>query len=69
MSDGHIPLGNQEFKARVDEMAALAATERAARLAGYKSPLRRLLGRLRPHHHQPGVDSPRSNGTLDDPDH
>jgi hypothetical protein len=57
MSLGGGPLENQDFKARVDHLAAQADADRAARIAGYKSPFRRLLDRLRPHRQQPGADS------------
>jgi hypothetical protein len=66
MSLGGGPLENQDFKARVDHLAAQADADRAARMAGYKPPLRRLLDRLRPHRHQPGADSHSSDGTSDD---
>lgn len=69
MSLGGGPLENQDFQARVDKLAAQAAADRAVRLAGYTSPFRRLLGRLRPHRQQPGVDSQGSYGSSDDPGH
>jgi hypothetical protein len=57
MSLGGGPLENQDFKVRIDHLAAQADADRAARMAGYKSPFRRLLDRLRPHRQQPGADS------------
>jgi hypothetical protein len=63
------PLDNQDFQARVDHFTAKADTDRAARMAGYKSPFQRLLDRLRPHREQPGADSHGSYGTLDDTGH
>jgi hypothetical protein len=54
--------GNENF----DQLAAKAEAARLARLAGYKSPLRRLLDRLLPHRQQPGADSRGSYDTLDD---
>jgi hypothetical protein len=69
MSLGGGPLDNQDFQARVDHFTAKADADRAARIAGYKSPFRRLLGRLRPHRKQPGADSDNSSGTQDDTVH
>jgi hypothetical protein len=63
------PLDNQDFQARVDSFTAKADVDRAARMAGYKSPFQRLLDRLRPHRKQPGVDSDSSYGTQDDTGH
>jgi hypothetical protein len=45
MSLGGGPLENQDFKARVDHLAAQADADRAARMAGYKPPFWRLLDR------------------------
>ena len=56
MSLGGGGLENQDFKARIDHLASRADAERLARMAGYKSPFRRLLGRLRPRRRQPGAD-------------
>ena len=56
MSLGGGPLDNQDFQARVDHLAAKGDAHRAARMAGYKSPFRRLLDRLRPHRQQPSAD-------------
>ena len=69
MSLGGGPLENQDFKARVDHLAAQADADRVARMAGYKSPFWRLLDRLRPHRQQPGTDSHSSHGTPDDTGH
>ena len=66
MSLGGGPLDNQDFQTRVDHLSAKAAAQQAARMAGYKSPFRRLLDRMRPKRRQPGADSPGSYGTLDD---
>lgn len=69
MSFGNNPGDGATGKARLDQLAAQAAVDRAARLAGHKSLLRRLLERLRPHRQEPGGD-PRSNyGTIDDSGH
>ena len=57
MSLGGGELERQDFQARLDHLAAQADADRAARMAGYKSPFRRLLDRLRPHRHQPGAES------------
>jgi hypothetical protein len=46
---------------------AQADANRAARLAGHKSPFRRLLDRLRPHRQEPGGDPPGNYGTTGDP--
>jgi hypothetical protein len=66
---GSGPFDNQDFQARVDHFTANAEADRAARMAGYKSPLRRLLDRLRPHRQQHGSDSDGFYGTLDDTGH
>jgi hypothetical protein len=59
--------GEGGFQANVDKLAAQADADRLARLGGYKSPLRRLLDRLRPHRQEP-VGDPQSNyGTTGDP--
>ena len=62
-SSSDSPWGSKE---NYDQLAANAEAARLARLAGHKSPLRRLLDRLRPNRQQPGVDSDGSSGTLDD---
>jgi hypothetical protein len=43
-------------QADVNRLAARADADRAARLAGHKSPFRRLLERLRPHRQEQGGD-------------
>ena len=48
-------------------LMAQADAKRAARLAGHKSPFRRLLDRLRPHRQEPGGDPQGNYGTTDDP--
>jgi len=68
MSFGDGQFENAYSKARLDQLAAQADAYRAARLAGHKSLLRRVLERLRPHRQEPG--DPQSNyGTSDDPGH
>ena len=57
MSLGGGGLERQDFQARLDHLAAQADADRAARMAGYKSPFRRLLDRLRSRRQQPGLDS------------
>jgi hypothetical protein len=69
MSLGSGPLENADWQVRVDKLAAQADGPRSARLAGYKSPLRRLLERLWPHRQGPGGGSHLAYSTLDDPDH
>jgi hypothetical protein len=46
---------------------AQADANRAARLAGHRSPFQRLLDRLRPHRQEPGGDPQSDNGTSEDP--
>jgi hypothetical protein len=53
--------------ARINQLAAQADADRAARLAGYKSPFRRLLERLRPHRQEQGGDPRSDYGTTTDP--
>ena len=69
MSLGGGPLENADWQTRVDKLAARADARRAARLVGYKSPLRRLLGRLRPHRQGPSGSPQSAYGTQDDPEH
>ena len=66
MSFGNNPADSAQGRGHTDRLRAKADADRAARLAGHKSPFRRLLGRLRPHHQEPG-DPHGSYGTLDDP--
>jgi hypothetical protein len=69
MSIGNNPADGAWAEQRRAKFAADADVARAARLAGQKSPLRRLLERLRPHRQEPGDDSHGSYGTSDDPGH
>ena len=69
MSFGNSPGDDAERKMRSERFMAKAEAARAARLAGHKSLLRRLLDRLRPHRQEPGGDPHSSYGTLDDPGH
>lgn len=48
---------------KLGQMTAQADADRAAREAGYKSPFRRLLDRLRPHREEPGSDPQSNDGT------
>ena len=54
----------EEYRRRA---LAKANVARAARAAGYKSPFRRLLDRLRPHRQGPGGDPDSDYGTTYDP--
>ena len=56
-----------DYQARISRLSAQADVARAARLAGYKSPFRRILDRLRPHRQQPASDPESNHGTTDDP--
>ena len=69
MSLGGGPLENADWQVRVDKLAAQADAARAARLAGHKSPPRRLLERLRPHRQGPSGGPQSAYGTQDDPEH
>jgi hypothetical protein len=68
MSFGNNPADSAQGKWHTDPLRAKADADRAARLAGHKSPFRRLLERLRPHRQEPG-DPHGSYGTSDDPGH
>ena len=57
----------EQWQGKVDRLAAQADANRAARLAGHKSPFRRLLDRLRPHRQEPGGDPQGDYGTTDGP--
>ena len=57
----------EQWQGKVDRLAAQADADRAARLAGHKSPFRRLLDRLRPHRQEPGGDPQSDYGTTGDP--
>jgi hypothetical protein len=61
------PLESGDWQARINKLAAQADTDRAARLAGHKSPFRRLLERLKPHRQEPDGDSQSNYGTSVDP--
>ena len=69
MSFGNNPADGAAGKARLDQLAAQAEVDRAARLAGHKSLLRRLLERLRPHRQEPGGDPQSNYGTSEDSGH
>ena len=64
MSFGNNPADSR--KTILDPFMAQAEADRAARLAGHKSFLRRVLERLRPHRQEPG-DPHGAYGTSDDP--
>jgi hypothetical protein len=66
---GGAPLESGDGQARIDRLAAQADADRAARSAGYKSPVRRLLERLRPHRQEPGGDLQSDYGNSADPRH
>jgi hypothetical protein len=63
MSFGNNPADSAQGKWQTDRLKAQTDADRAARLSGHKSPLRRLLERLRPHRflgaHQPPPAAPR----------
>jgi hypothetical protein len=61
------PLERGDWQVRVDKLAAQADAARAARLAGQKPLLRRLLERLRPHRQEPGSDPQSTFGTFGNP--
>jgi hypothetical protein len=67
MSFGNNPADSR--KTHLDPLIAQADADRAARLAGHKSLLRRVLERLRPHRQEPGGDSQSNYGMSDDPGH
>jgi len=69
MSFGNNPGDSAEGKARLDRLIAHAEARRAARTSGRKSLLRRVLGRLRPHRHDPGSEPHGFYGTPGDPGH
>jgi hypothetical protein len=60
-------MGNSPADNYFNELRAKADAERAARLAGYKSPFRRLLERLRPHRQEPSGDPQNFPGTPSNP--
>ena len=57
MSFGNSPADEAEIRRRSERFRQKADAERAARLAGHKSLLRRLLNRLSPHR-EPGPADP-----------
>jgi hypothetical protein len=67
MSFGNNPADSR--KPHVDQLMARAEADRAARLAGHKSLLRRVLERLRPQRQEPGGDPQSNHNTSDDPGH
>jgi len=69
MSMGNSPADRAIGKQHSERLMAKADADRAARLAGHKSPARRLLERLRPHRQQPIGDLHSAPSTLDDPGH
>jgi len=69
MSLGDGQFENAYSKARLDQLTAQADADRAARWAGHKSLLRRMLERLRPHRQALGGDPQSNYGTSDDPGH
>jgi hypothetical protein len=69
MSFGSNPADKAIGKARLDQLAAQADVDRAARLAGHKSLLRRVLERLRPHRQEPGAEPQSNYGISDDSGH
>lgn len=68
MSLGGGPFENADRQARADRLAAQADAARALRLSGHKSPLRRLLGRLRPHRQGLGSSPQNMYGTQSNPE-
>jgi len=57
------PFDGGDGHARIHKYAAEADADRALRSAGYKSPFRRLLERLRPHRQEQGGDPQGDDGT------
>lgn len=75
MSFGNNP-EDHGVRGEYERRMAQAEAGRAAHEAGYKSPLRRLIARLRPHlrergahRRDPGGDPQSDYGTSDDPGH
>lgn len=69
MSFGNNPGDHAWSQEKLRKLTAQADADRAARTGGYKSPLRRLLGRLRPHRQKPTGDPRSDYGTSDGPGH
>jgi hypothetical protein len=67
MSFGNNPAGSAAGKQHSERFMAKADADRAARLAGRKSFLQRLLERLRPQRQEQSGDSQSNYGTSDDP--
>ena len=57
------PTAQGDADRELGRLTAQADADRAAREAGYKSPFRRLLDRLRPHREEPGGDPHSNDGT------
>jgi len=66
---GSGPLESGDWQVELDKLAAEADAVRAARLAGRRPLLRRVLERLRPHRQEPASDPPGTYGTFGDPGH
>jgi hypothetical protein len=66
MSFGNNPADSTAGKQYSERFMANADADRAARLAGRKSLIQRLLERLRPHRQDLGGDSQSNYGTSDD---
>jgi hypothetical protein len=62
MSFGNNPADRAPSQESLNRLIAKADADRAARLAGHRSLLRRLLDRLRPHHQEPDGDQHGSYG-------
>ena len=69
MSLGGGPLESGDWQVRVNRLAAEADADRAARLAGHKPLVRRLLERLRLRRQEPDGDPHGSYGPFGDPGH
>jgi hypothetical protein len=67
MSFGNNPADSAAGMQQYERFMAKADADRAARLAGRKSPFQRLLERLRPHRQGLGGDSQGNHGTSGDP--
>ena len=67
MSFGNNPADRGYEKQRYERFTAKADADRAARLAGRKPLIERLLERLRPHREEPGSDPQNFPGIPSDP--